>query len=69
MISTCSYEGLDIFKKLGSISGQALALAFGNRLRQVKSSPEINPSPHSHGLSAMAVGGLVSILLVSYSDQ
>lgn len=66
---TCS-DGLDtIFKRLSSISRQALALAFGNGLRQVNSIPEMSPSPHAHGLSAIAVQGLTFILLVSSPDQ
>lgn len=67
---TCRDEGLDtIFKRLRSISRQALALAFRNRLRQVNSIPEMSPSPHAHGLSAIAVQGIIFILLVNSPDQ
>lgn len=54
-----------VFKMLGSISRQALALALGSSLKRVNSIPEMSPEPHAHGVSAAAVQSLVSVLLVS----
>lgn len=58
-----------VFKMLGSISRQALALALGSSLKRVNSIPEMSPEPHAHGMSAAAVQSLVSVLLVSSPAQ